>query len=115
RLLADLKVTHCPACDQTIPRRDEGLDVCYVCGQDNATAAGTPEEAARRLAFEVEQLEAESKEAEELLAALRKEIDQTSSERSKAREAIRRVEETFRPIQTAAAQILPAELSIYDM
>ncbi len=89
--------------------------MCYVCGQQTISPAGTPGDAAKRLAFEFEQLEAESKEADELLAALRKETDQTSIERSKAREAIRRIENAFRPIQTAASQILPAELSIYDM
>jgi hypothetical protein len=115
RLLADLKVTHCPACDQEIKRKDEHTNVCYVCGQNNAIDNGTTENAAKRLAFEVEQLEAESKESGQLVAALEKERAQTLSERSRTRQRIQELESELRPIQTAAAQIMPAELSIYDM
>ena len=110
------KVTHCPACDQEIQRKDGACaDVCYVCGQNNPTDCGTAENAAKRLSFEVEQLEAESKESAQLIAAIQKERDQTLSERSRTRQRIHDIESELRPIQTAAAQIMPAEFSIYDM
>ena len=71
-VLADLKVTHCPACDQEISKTGVESDHCYVCRQpisSIADAAGVS-----RVQFELRQLRVEAAELDELVAGLALEI-----------------------------------------
>jgi hypothetical protein len=112
-LLSELRVTHCPACDQEIHRRDYDSSTCYVCGQETQRTIGV--EGEKRLSFEVEQLSGELKEADQLIAALTADRGMTEVERLRAQESSKRLEDMLRPIQIAAAQIFPAEVSFLDM
>lgn len=114
-VFADLKVTHCPACDQEINTRLSNSEACYVCGQSVPTGSSTPENADKRLEFEIEQLDAERKEAAQLIDALKGERDESVVELTKTKEAIRRIQQAIRPVQSVAAQILPPGVAVLDM
>src|SRR5208283_4141637 len=38
-LLADIKITHCPACDREIEPPSEDTAICYLCGRENDISA----------------------------------------------------------------------------
>jgi len=84
-----------------------------VCGQETQRTIGV--EGEKRLSFEVEQLSGELKEADQLIAALTADRGMTEVERLRAQESSKRLEDMLRPIQIAAAQIFPAEVSFLDM
>jgi hypothetical protein len=69
-VLADLRITHCPACDQTVTDNFAVEHQCFLCHQllpDEASVKGL---GAARLRFEQERLLGELKEADELAAVL---------------------------------------------
>jgi hypothetical protein len=112
-ILADLKITHCPNCDQPISaERLVPENHCHVCVQpypiSNSTAG------LERVEFEENQLQSELAELSELLTEL-------VSEESKASIAIRNIDDRIRtlesqlaPVQRTAALVLPPELTIID-
>ncbi|MHB9069887.1 MAG: hypothetical protein ACYC54_05905 [Sedimentisphaerales bacterium] len=113
KLLSELKVTHCPACDQEVTSKTSDSSTCYVCGQQ--TSQPSVNENNQRLKFEVEQLEGELKEAEDLINSLNQEIKQIESKNTQLTENINQISKLLQPIQTVAAQILPPEISFFDM
>ena len=109
---ADLKVTHCPACDRDVHKSDSSADQCYVCKQPllSATRSG-----AERIQFELEQLRSEADEMDELLSRLATEIDAQQQRLEVLREKIVHTQQLLRPARMVAAAILPPELGIADM
>lgn len=109
---ADLKVTHCPACDREVNKSFSGSGECYVCKQPFSSAASSGVE---RVQFEAEQLAAEATEMDELLGGLASEIEGTHKRLQALDESIGRTQQLLRPVRLAAAAILPPELAIADM
>jgi chromosome segregation ATPase len=108
--LADLKVTHCPACDQPIdPAEDETRD-CYVCRRPKPASG----DGAKRLAFEIDHVRAEQEETRELLTTLQRDITAHAVMRKDIGSEIRKLEALLQPTQRAAASILPPEIAILD-
>jgi hypothetical protein len=68
----DLRVTHCPACDQSVETRSWPHGHCFLCGQATSDSADS-EAAGRRLKFEREQIAGELSEADELVRTFREE------------------------------------------
>jgi hypothetical protein len=69
----DLRVTHCPACDQSVETRSRAHGQCFLCGQYTSDLADS-ELAERRLKFEREQLKGAPSEADDLVKALYDEV-----------------------------------------
>lgn len=112
-LLADLKITHCPACDRPIDQSESESLRCYLCRRPNSSSSQS-EMAVRRLDFEIEQLRAELKETDQLIGVVVKELVRSNAEQERQKEEIVRVQERLRPVRTAAASVLPAELAVFD-
>jgi hypothetical protein len=108
--LADLKVTHCPACDQPIVPRPEANGNCYVCHRPVPSS----EDGARRIGFEVDQLKAEQQEAADLIETLRRDIATHLTLIKDIASERRKIETLIRPAQKAVAAILPPEISFLD-
>jgi hypothetical protein len=108
--LAELKVTHCPACDQPIVPRPDANGNCYVCHRPVSAS----EDGARRIGFEVEQLEGERQEASDLVETLRRDIATHATLLKDIASERRRIETLIRPVQRAVAAILPPEISFLD-
>jgi hypothetical protein len=112
-LLADLKITHCPACDRIVDRTSIESGECCLCHRP-VDASGKSDMAAARLKFEVDQLRAELQEAYQLLEMLAKEQTRLHDERDRFEEQIGRIQQQLRPVRSAAASVLPPELTVYD-
>ena len=112
-VLADLKVTHCPACDQEIRRQNASTD-CYVCRQplNNTSGAATSH---KRLEFELAQLKGETEETDELLQELRREMARLDEEESKMEGRQEQIDHVLRSARSAAAAMLPPDLGAIDM
>jgi hypothetical protein len=110
--LNDLKVTHCPACDQAVTPPSADQSTCYLCGRDKPSALG---EGDQRIQFELEQLKAEQSESDELLNTLRKDIESHALLERSLNGQERKTEAVLRPIRRKAAAILPPELAALDI
>ena len=87
-VLADLRITHCPACDQTVTYSPPVNHHCFLCHQtvpDDEIIEGL---GTVRLQFEYERLSAEIKEADELAGVLERDAKRISDQ---AREIARTV------------------------
>ncbi|HEY9235232.1 MAG TPA: hypothetical protein VIP08_09385 [Phenylobacterium sp.] len=113
-ILSDLRVTHCPACDQLVkPGHDKGH--CFVCHQHLPEAPEIEGLGAVRLRFEQERLSAELKEADELLDVLRRDVDKQAQEVRAAEEALRAIEVELGPARQAVAALAQADVSAIDV
>jgi hypothetical protein len=113
-LLSDLKVTHCPACDQSIIPYQKP-DHCFVCHQHlpaEPEIAGLGEV---RLQFEQDRLKAELLEAEELIAVLKRDVDKQTKAYRDADEALKAIEIELAPARRAVAAVAQADVSAIDV
>lgn len=113
-LLADLKVTHCPACDQGIIPYQKP-DHCFVCHQhlpEEPEIAGLGEV---RLQFEQDRLKAELLEAEELIVILERDVDKQTMAYRNADETLRTIEVELAPARRAVAAVAQTEVSAVDV
>jgi len=114
-LLADLKVTHCPACDNpvaTLSQNDPRS--CYLCKRPiDSSSHGTGR--IERLMFEIEQLKASLAEADDMIGVLRQEVEKAVAAQTVDRQEIARLRAMLRPIRSAAAAVLPPEIGVIDM
>lgn len=113
-ILEDLKVTHCPACDQSVEGRPRTSHNCFLCGQSTAEKEPNADAATRRLKFERDQIKAELGEAEELLAVARQEVRQKTSAVTEHERRLRELEQALLPFQASASGVVPEELALID-
>lgn len=113
-LLADLKVTHCPACDQGItPYIEPGH--CFVCHQhlpDEPEIAGL---GAVRLQFEQDRLTGEMEEADELILVLGRDVGKHTAASRLADEELRLIEVELTPARRAVSAVAQADVSAIDV
>lgn len=112
--LADLRVTHCPVCDQRVHPGGGSAVECYLCHQPYARDEDGPEFGSRRIGFELEQLRGEAAELTELLDRLATEQARVAGALRSTRDEVARLDELLRPVRAAAAAILPPGLSLLD-
>lgn len=113
-LLADLRVTHCPACDQSIvPYRKP--DHCFVCHQylpEESEIAGL---GAVRLRFEQDRLTGELQEVDELISVLVRDVAKQTAASRTADEELRTIEIELAPARQAVAAVAQADVSAIDV
>jgi len=111
-VLADLRITHCPNCDQPV-RRVVPDDSCMLCLQP-MTKHGTEFSIRGRLDFEELQLKSELQELNELVEKLQNEAEQ---ERRMLRHSdldIQKFEQQLRPVQLQRIPFIPPELGLME-
>lgn len=112
-VLANLKVTHCPACDRSIESAAK-KDTCHVCHRPFETSnPGLSRH--DRIEFEMEQLRASLAEANEIVDSLQIESERLAAELVSDRSEMVTVRNMLRPIRSAAAAVLPPEIGVVDM
>lgn len=111
-VLADLKVTHCPVCDQPVAVQ-ASTTTCYLC--QKPTSASPSAASAARLEMELAQTQAVFHEATEMVAVLEKDNDRLGSESVQVRGRITQIRSMLRPVRSAAAAVLPPEIGLLDM
>jgi len=114
-VLADLKVTHCPACDQTLAAWTVPAGDCFLCHQHLPAAPTIEGLGAVRLRFERDRLAGELKEADALAEVIVRDIARHAEERASAEERLRQIENELIPAREAVAAIAQSEISEIDM
>jgi hypothetical protein len=113
-ILEDLKVTHCPACDREILRRDF-LNECYLCLRPVENEEDLVNSANQRIQFELEQLLSEVNETDQLIQHVEQDITRLQKELGNIENSIFRLEQLLKPTRSAVAAILPPELLTTDI
>ncbi len=114
-VLADLRITHCPACDQTVDPDVSDLSQCFLCHQSLPEEPVIKELGAVRLRYELDRLSGEFKEAEQLREILSQEHDKLRNEISSAEEELRRFENELIPARQAVSALVQEEVSALDV
>ena len=114
-VLADLRITHCPACDQPVVNAAADTEHCFLCHQQLSEGSLIEELGAVRLRFEVDRLGGELKEAEELLSVLKRDAKRLANEIKKSAEHLRMLENELAPAREAVAAFVQEEVSAIDM
>ncbi|MEK6260983.1 MAG: hypothetical protein AABP62_20475 [Planctomycetota bacterium] len=110
-LLADLKVTHCPVCDQAVKKASEQHSNCYLCGQTMPINGAATAGSAQRLVFEVEQLRGERTEIAEITGSLRLARLSHSNSVNELRIRGSQLKQLLSPARMATAAVLPPQVT----
>lgn len=109
-LFADLKITHCPACDQAISQTSSGgEDHCFLCHQ-----ATNREQAENRVDFEIAQLTGEKDEIVELISSLERDENELKKYEDKLRYRLTMVEREIAPLRNRMTALVSPELGNID-
>jgi hypothetical protein len=114
-ILANLRITHCPACDQTVTPTNENSSHCFLCHQQLPDDPVVEELGVVRLRFEQDRLAGELKEADELLSVVQREQTRIQKEISEAEEMLRSLENELAPSRQAVAAFAQDEVSAVDV
>jgi DNA repair exonuclease SbcCD ATPase subunit len=114
-VLADLKVTHCPACDQSVTVSSVDAHHCFLCHQRLPEEPLVEGLGAVRLRFERDRLTGEFKEADELLGMLQREAEKLAADIVASEDDLRSFENELAPARHAVAALAQDEISAIDM
>ncbi len=114
-LLADLKITHCPACDQPVDNKTTDEEKCFLCHQHLHKEPLIEELGAVRLRFERDRLTGEFKEMDELLKLLDRDAKRLAEEIALAEERLHMLENKLTPARQAVSALVQEEVSAIDM
>jgi hypothetical protein len=106
-----LKVTHCPVCDQETDVQTDGTK-CYLCHKPYVQADSKAAEL--RVDFEQTQLQEENRELEELISTLESHKSVLASRYLRLSEDIAKLEVDLLPGRQLAATVLPPDLALID-
>jgi hypothetical protein len=115
QVLADLRITHCPACDQTISDSRPVDHRCFLCHQalpDEVIAEGL---GAARLRFEYERLNGEIEEAKELSLVLEHDALGITERIRETQELLHMIENELAPARMAVAALAQESVSAIDV
>lgn len=114
KVFADLKVTHCPACDQKLPERNQNYDCCSVCGQNHIQINDDIFSGSRRIEFEEQQISEEIAELYQLVEEQEKELYSFNVQISEIIQQINKEDYAIRAAQKLNIHLIPPELAIFD-
>jgi hypothetical protein len=114
-VLADLKITHCPACDQTVASIPPDRKHCSLCHQVLPDDLPIEELGVVRLQFERERLVGEFKEAEQLAGILQRDVTRFAAGIAAAEERLQMLENELAPTRNAVAALIQEDVSAIDM
>lgn len=114
-VLSDLKVTHCPACDQQVSPPSGGPGECFLCHQSVDSVPPVSSMGAVRIQFEHDRIVGETKEAQELVAVLEEELAGSNRKVNYTREKLAGIEARLLPARSAAAALVQEDVSRIDV
>ncbi len=113
-VFSDLRVTHCPSCDQTLKIHRHPSPACNVCGQ-NILNEESIESSQKRVDFEKDQISDELNELHGLIAALSKNIDSIDNKILDLQGLIKTEQMRLRAVENLSIRGLPPEISLIDI
>jgi len=114
-VLADLKITHCPACDQPVTNKAVDSEHCFLCNQDLPDEPLIEGLGTARLRFERDRLTGEFKEADKLLSVLQHDVKRLADNIAITDERLRMLENELAPARQGVAALVQEEISAIDM
>jgi hypothetical protein len=114
-ILADLKITHCPACDQIVANDGVDHEHCFLCHQSVQEEPMLEELGSARLQFEQNRLNGELKETVELTGVLDRELAALASEVKLREEELTTIEDELVPARSNVGALVQTEVSEIDM
>jgi hypothetical protein len=114
-VLADLRITHCPACDQTVSDVPTEEGNCFLCHQPLPDDPLVEELGSVRLRFEQDRLTSEYNEANELLSVLAQESSRVAREIRETEERLQTLESELMPTRQAVSALVQDSISALDM
>ncbi len=114
-VLADLKITHCPACDQSVSALAYHGHDCFLCHQHLPPEPVIADLGSVRLRFERDRLAGELAEAIELEAVLQAEVARHLADATTINAEIGEIEAELTPAREAVGALAQAEISAIDM
>ena len=118
RVFSNLRITHCPACDQSISGRNDGVEPCFLCHREIPAPVVSEDDTQRggkRLDVAIRQLRTERDEAEQLLEDLSGRRQELSISVRRLRERLAELEADLERVRRPAAALLPPELENLDV
>ena len=117
RVLAPLKVTTCPECNQAVEhlKLDAEPGCCFLCRQSLRDAEGDADANERRFKLEEQQLASERKEVDDLIREITQERENELQLQRRVEADSQHVATQLHVVRQAVASILPPELTIWDM
>jgi hypothetical protein len=112
--LADLKITHCPACDRELTDSENNKDICYLCQRHYDITPRPAAETEQRLKFELDQLQGETRESDQLLEILNRDVQALNKEYDHHGERISEIQRILSPFRSAVASVIPPEIGVID-
>ncbi|WP_440779141.1 hypothetical protein [Pseudomonas syringae] len=114
-VFADLKVTHCPACDQPVAAQAVADVSCHLCHQHLPSDPMVEGMGAARLQFENDRLTGEMHEAESLLDVLEREAIRLARRHETLNEQLKAAETELAPARQAVSALVNEDLRAIDM
>lgn len=113
-VLADLRVTHCPACDQPVVQMQTASGDCFLCHQRIPQRDGDDQLGSVRIRFEHDRLTAELNEVEDLVVVLEREVKELTTCLTRVRDELVKVQNELQPARQAVAALVQEEVSAID-
>lgn len=114
-VLGDLKITHCPACDQPVADTHTDSEQCFLCHQTLPDELVVEELGSVRIQFERDRLTGELKEIDDLVRVLVREAKRLADDIAVSEERLRMLENELAPARQAVAALVQEEVSAIDM
>jgi len=113
-VLSDLKITHCPACDQPVAKQSTVVGDCFLCHQHLPPDDENDQLGSVRIQFEQDRLTAELKEVDELVSILKREVQDRTNNLARSRDELGMVYNELKPSREAVAALVQDEISAID-
>jgi len=114
-VISDIRISHCPACDQTVKSISAESDNCFLCHQDLPSEPVVEGLGKVRLRFERDRLKGELDEVESLVGLLTKDVSRFSAQIFRNEEELRSVERELEPSRHAISAVSQEEISAIDV
>lgn len=109
-LIADIKITHCPACDQEIIQKPVDEQTCFLCHQHTDNA-----ENEQRVEFELHQLDSERKELRELIERIHREQTGSNHKYALLYDSLISIDQQLAPLKQKLSGLVQEQISNYDL
>jgi len=113
-VLSNLRITHCPACDQPVTQQNAASGGCFLCHQNFPPSDDSDQLGSVRIEFEQDRLTAELKEVGDLISILDRQVKELTNNLDRAQEELGKVENELRPAREAVAALVQDEVSAID-
>ena len=109
-LFSDLKISHCPACDQEVSAiSNHDANSCFLCHQSISNT-----HAHNRLDFEISQLSSEADELKELMASLQNDEDALVKHEGRLKYNLVMIERELAPLRNKMTALISPEIGEID-